>query len=60
MRRYIAFAALGIAAIWLAWVGGRMAGPGPVATAEAPFQAPAKRFVGAWFSHLYPAASQSW
>jgi hypothetical protein len=52
MRRYLAVAAVGIAALCLAWAGGRMTVPEILAKGDGP-QGQGMKCVGAWFYHLY-------
>jgi hypothetical protein len=60
MRRYLAFTVLGVAAIWMALAGERMAGPVPVADA---FNLPVQplglgmKLAGGWFFDLYLGGS---
>ena len=53
MKKYMAVAAAGIAALCLAWAGGRMTVPEILAKSDGPPQGLAMRVAGAWSFHLY-------
>lgn len=53
MRRCFAFTALGIAAVWLAWIGGGLAAPRRMAAAHNQPLGLSKSFASGWYCQLY-------